>query len=86
MQENIQSIPAEAGINLERFVNRKQALDWLKAQGYKVSQGKFYQDCAAGFPAVRKDGTVSRYQVMQYGQQLDIETRAASIFTPEDEH
>lgn len=60
----------------ERFVNRKQAHNWLQAQGYKVSQGKFYQDCKAGFPALHKDGTLSRYQVMQYGQQLDVTTRA----------
>ena len=59
----------------ERFVNRKQAFDWLVAQGYKVSRGKFYQDCKAGFPALHRDGTVSRYQVMQYGQQLDISAR-----------
>jgi hypothetical protein len=60
----------------ERFANRKQALDWLVAQGYKVSQGKFYQDCKAGFPALHRDGSVSRYQVMQYGQQLDVERRS----------
>lgn len=60
----------------ERFVNRKQALNWLNAQGYKISQGKFYQDCAAGFPELHRDGTVSRYQVMQYGQQLDVSARS----------
>ncbi len=60
----------------ERFKNRKQALNWLQAQGYKVSQGKFYQDCEAGFPGIHKDGSVSRYQVMQYGQQLDVERRS----------
>ena len=66
-------VPAPEG---ERFTNRKQALNWLHAQGYKVSQGKFYQDCTAGFPAPHRDGSVSRYQVMQYGQQLDLATRA----------
>lgn len=65
--------PAPEG---ERFKNRVQALNWLQAQGYKISQGKFYTDCKAGFPAIHKDGTVSRYQVLQYGQQLDIERRA----------
>lgn len=64
--------PATEG---ERFRNRKQALDWLKAQGYKVSQGKFYKDCEEGCPAIHKDGSVSRFQVLQYGQQLDLERR-----------
>ncbi|RQW89900.1 MAG: hypothetical protein EHM79_02010 [Geobacter sp.] len=66
----------------ERFKNRKQALNWLQAQGYKISQGKFYQDCEAGFPAIHKDGSVSRYQAMQYGQQLDVERRSS----PEDSY
>lgn len=62
----------------ERFVNRKQALNWLKSQGYKISQGKFYQDIAAGFPELYRDGSVSRFQVMQYGQQLDVSARSAA--------
>ncbi|OGU01143.1 MAG: hypothetical protein A2079_05210 [Geobacteraceae bacterium GWC2_48_7] len=66
--------PAPEG---ERFRNRKQAFDWLKAQGYKVSQGKFYGDCEAGSPTVHKDGSVSRYHVMQYGQQLDVERKGS---------
>lgn len=73
-----ESAPAPEG---ERFANRKQALNWLQAQGYKVSQGKFYQDCAAGFPALHRDGSVSRYQVMQYGQQLDVERRGSTDTT-----
>lgn len=65
----------------ERFVNRKQALNWLSAQGYKISQGKFYQDVAAGFPVLDRDGSLSKFQVMQYGQQLDVAARAG---TPPD--
>lgn len=60
----------------ERFVNRKQALNWLTAQGYKVSQGKFYQDCKEGFPVMHRDGSVSKFEVMQYGQQLDVSARS----------
>jgi len=70
--------PAPEG---ERFKNRKQAHNWLAAQGYKVSNGKFYNDCEAGFPAIHKDGSVSRYQVMQYAQQQDVERRG-SVFQP----
>ncbi len=66
--------PAPEG---ERFKNRKQAFGWLQAQGYKVSNGKFYGDCDSGFPQIHKDGTVSRYQVLQYGQQLDVERRSS---------
>ena len=68
-----EAAPAPEG---ERFANRKQALNWLHAQGYKISQGKFYQDCDGGFPAVHRDKTVSRYQVLQYAQQQDVERRA----------
>ena len=68
-------VPALDG---ERFVNRKQAHDWLQAQGYKISRGKFYQDCLAGWPVVNKDGSVSRFQVMQYAQQQDVYSRSAN--------
>lgn len=64
-------------MNADRFVNRKQALNWLRAQGYKVSQGKFYTDCKEGFPEVGGDGSVSKFQVLEYGQQLDVATRSA---------
>jgi hypothetical protein len=68
-----QDAPAPEG---ERFANRKQALNWLHAQGYKVSQGKFYGDCNAGYPAIHRDGTISRFQVLQYAQQQDVERRS----------
>lgn len=69
--------PAPEG---ERFAHRKQAHNWLQAQGYKIGKTKFYEDCAAGFPALHKDGTLSRYQVMQYGQQQDVSTRSMPQF------
>ena len=62
----------EAG---DRFVNRKQALNWLQSQGYKVGQDKFYKDCKAGFPRVHRDKSVSKFEAMQYGQQLDMAIR-----------
>ena len=75
--DEVQEKPAKPDATAaERFVNRKQALNWLNAQGYKISQGKFYQDCAAGFPEIHRDGSVSKYQVMQYGQQLDVSSRS----------
>lgn len=68
--------PADAGA--ERFTSRKQALEWLRASGYKVSQGKFYQDCAAGYPFVNRDGSVSKFQVLEYGQKLDLQAKSAA--------
>lgn len=68
-------------LEAERFKNRKQAFNWLREQGYKVSQGKFYQDCLTGFPIIQRDGSVSRYQVMEYGDQLKLE-RAIDSLSP----
>lgn len=56
---------------VERFKNKKQALDWLHAQKYVVSNGKFYADCKKGTPPVGKDGSLSRYQVLLYGLSLE---------------
>lgn len=56
---------------VERFKTRKKALDWLHGQGVKVSTGKFYGDCDKGFPLVGKDGSVSKFQVSEYGRKLD---------------
>jgi len=55
----------------EQFKTRKKAWNWLQEQGYKVSIGKFYQDCKSGFPAVASDGAVSCYQVLTYGVALN---------------
>lgn len=49
-----------------RFASRKKALDWLWSKGHKVSMGKFYQDCKAGFPHVAMDGSVLERQIMSY--------------------
>ena len=58
--------------NTEYFANRKEAHTWLQENGYKISIGKFYQDCkSTGFPFVNKDGSVSKYQVMEYGRTLE---------------
>lgn len=70
----------------EVFKSRKAALTWLKGEGYKISQGKFYQDCGDGFPQVNKDGTVSKYQTLLYGQKLKGEKKAAEpLSAREDE-
>jgi hypothetical protein len=62
----------------ETFKNRKAALSWLREQGYKISQGKFYNDCGAGYPLVARDGSVSKFQVLEYAQRLDVSTRAVA--------
>lgn len=76
--------PEDAIAGGERHVNRKQAHNWLIAQGYKVSRGKFYQDCKAGFPALGRDGSVSKFQTMQYGQQLDLASRGGDSMSFQD--
>ncbi len=78
-----QDKPAPEG---ERFNDRLQAWNWLTAQGYKVSRGKFYNDCNAGFPTVHRDKTISRYQVLQYGQQLDINRRGSTEVDRSGQH
>lgn len=55
----------------EYFKNRKEAHTWLVEEGFKISIGKFYEDCKQkGFPVVGQDGTVSKYQVSVYGRAL----------------
>lgn len=61
------------------FASRKEAWLWLKESGYKVSRGKFYADVEAnGFPVVADDGSVSRYQVQVYGENLKAAKQAAT--------
>lgn len=51
----------------DRFKNRKEALAWLQSRG-KISQGKFYEDCAKGLITVHADKTISKWQVMEYAE------------------
>ncbi len=56
----------------EYFKNRKEAHNWLIAEGFKISIGKFYGDIEKkGFPVLNTDGTVSKYQVSVYGRSLE---------------
>ena len=50
------------------FKNRKQALEWLKEQGFNVSRGKFYQDVTAGRCIINPVGSISRLHVALYMQ------------------
>lgn len=79
LETTAQPAPAES----EFFATRKEAWKWLTAQGYKVSSGKFYGDIeATGFPVVASDGSLSRYQVQVYGQNLAAKKQRVS--TPEE--
>lgn len=53
--------------NEERFKNRAAALAWLQSRG-QISHGKFIADCAAGYPTVHADKTLSKWQVMEYAE------------------
>lgn len=80
-EESALAQPSAADGNF--FKHRKEAWMWLKSQGYKVSQGKFYMDIeATGFPVVSSDGSLSRYQVQVYGQNLAAKKQRVS--TPEE--
>lgn len=66
--------------NPDRFRNRKEAVEWLQVQGYKISTGKFYQDIAAGKKiTMALDGTVSKWDTYQYAtKELNIATGSAT--------
>lgn len=51
----------------ELFKNRFEALQWLRQKG-QISQGKFYQDCAAGLVTIYPDKTVSKFSVAMYAE------------------
>lgn len=73
----------------EYFKNRKEAHTWLQDNGYKISIGKFYEDIKQkGFPVLRNDGTVSKYQVAVYGNNLNKELEAdpSALDRSEDAH
>jgi hypothetical protein len=53
----------------DQFKTRKDALDWLIAEGYKISQGKFYSDAGVGKVVVNRDGTLSKWAVYQYAKE-----------------
>jgi len=66
--------PKEAAVDpaaRELFKNKNKALEWLKSEGYKISQGKFSQDCQAGEVMVYPDGRVSRASVHEYAGRLN---------------
>lgn len=70
--------PPSETVDDQFFANRKEALSWLRAQGYKVGQFKFYTDIKEnGFPVLTDDGRVSRYQVQVYGENLKAAKQAA---------
>ena len=64
----------------EFFKNRKEAYQWLDAEGYPVGQSKFYQDCPGVVP-MNEDKTVSKFLVMQYGESLRRKTGGGDFST-----
>jgi hypothetical protein len=69
--------------NPDRFTNRKAALNWLQEQGYKVSQGKFYDDCSNGTKiSCMLNGSLSKFDVLNYANTyLQAGTSAAFMST-----
>lgn len=48
------------------FANRKEALEWLQRQGYKVKKSKFYADCKKGLLKLQDDGSVFESDLKKY--------------------
>ena len=48
------------------FENRSEVLKYLKRLGYKISQGKLYQDVKNGLLKIESDGSVLESQVKSY--------------------
>lgn len=63
--EQVETVLA-APMPQERFASRKLAMEWIRQKGGKVSQGKFYQDCAEGKVLVYPDKSVSRASTAEY--------------------
>jgi hypothetical protein len=61
------AVPPERSPDVpERFSSRKEAWEWVTAQGGTVSRGKFYDDGKKGLYRVHADKTVSRGSVAEY--------------------
>ena len=46
--------------------DRKAAWEFLRAQGFKVSSGKFYGDCSKNMVKVNADGTINEAEALAY--------------------
>jgi hypothetical protein len=68
--------PEEAA---ERFKSRKEAWEWLTAQGGTVSRGKFYDDGKKGLYRVHADKSVSRGSVAEYLLRLNGQAPVADL-------
>ncbi len=56
----------EKSIKQKVFKTRKEALFWLREQGYKLSHGKFYGDSRKGLLVLQKNGSVKEQHLMEY--------------------
>ncbi len=50
--------------------SKNAALEFLKANGWKISRGKLYKDADAGLLKVRPDGTVSESDALAYASRF----------------
>jgi hypothetical protein len=67
----------ENDMMIESFRNRTEAHAWLKAHGYKVSQRKFYRDCATGLVILQPDGSILGASVERYIRVAELKQPAA---------
>lgn len=62
---------------MTKFKSRNQAVRWIQAQGYKVSQQKIYADTEKGLLLIEPDGTVTMTAVERYITAAQLEKPAA---------
>ncbi|WP_054031007.1 hypothetical protein [Desulfatitalea tepidiphila] len=57
----------------QSFANVKEALEFLKAQGYKIAKSKMYADAQRGILAVQEDRSVLESDVLAYAVRAGLE-------------
>lgn len=62
-----------AGQAVTVFAQQKEALEWLKENGFKVSAGKFSQDCRSGHCVVQSDKSIRLQDLKAYASGLSVD-------------
>lgn len=67
----------------DKFKNRKEVFEYLKAQGNKISKSKLYNDVSSGKLRIQKDGTIMMKDVQYYIQHPAANLSPAQAVFPE---
>ena len=66
----------------DRLKNRLEAYRFLNGSGFKRGKTQFFDDCRDGLIPMAKDGSISRYDVLEYGRNLKSEIMNRVPFCP----